>query len=36
LPTTAPLAGRKPRARLNLRARDLLAQLRMGPSPIWE
>lgn len=31
----ARLAGRAPQVRFNLRARDLLFQLRMGPSPIW-
>ena len=34
-PWTAPLARRARRKRFNLRGRDLLTRLRMGPSSIW-
>lgn len=36
VPTSATRrAAPPPQVRINLRARDLLSQLRMGPSPIW-
>lgn len=35
LAAVAPAAPRPPRAPINFGARDLLTQLRMGPSPFW-